>query len=99
MAEQQKLMGGFLARNAALLCQDESFRLYLDRRRAAKFNLVIPDGTHTEEDARDFILQACGIESRAELDHNPQAATVYRQIRYHYQRWEARQRRRGLQSQ
>lgn len=99
MTEQVVRKGGYLARNAALLCQDSQFRLYLDRRRAAKFNLAIPDGTHTEDDARDFILQACGIESRAELDHNPQAATVYRQIRYHYQRWEARQRRRGLQSQ
>jgi len=98
MAAQPNLKGGFLARNAALLCQDSQFRLYLDRRRAAKFNLVIPDGTHTEDDARDFILQACGIESRAELDHNHEAATVYRQIKYHYQRWEARQRRRGLQS-
>ena len=98
MAAPAPQKGGFLARNAALLCQDSQFRQYLDRRRAAKFNLVIPDGTHTEDCARDFILQACGIESRAELDHNPQAATVYRQIRYHYQRWEARQRRRGLQS-
>ncbi|MCE0759540.1 hypothetical protein LWH94_10025 [Marinobacter sp. G11] len=97
-AQQANKKGGFLAKNAALLCQDSQFRLYLDRRRAAKFNLLIPDGTHTEEDARDFILQACGISSRAELDHNHEAATVYRQIKYHYQRWEARQRRRGLQS-
>jgi len=96
--EEEKPKGGFLARNAALLCQDNQFRLYLDRRRAAKFNLTIPDGTHTEDDARDFILQACSIQSRAELDHNPQAATVYRQIKHHYQRWESRQRRRGLQS-
>ncbi|MBB5321199.1 hypothetical protein HNR38_001688 [Marinobacter oulmenensis] len=90
--------GGFLARNAALLCQNSSFQLYLDRRRAAKFGLDIPDGTHTEEDARDFILQACSISSRAELDHNPQAATVYRQIRYRHQRWEARNFRRAHQS-
>ncbi|ERS12566.1 hypothetical protein Q673_02845 [Marinobacter sp. EN3] len=89
-----EVKGGFLARNAALLCQDSQFRLYLDRRRAAKFNLDIPDGTHTEEDAREFILQACGIQSRAQLDHSPQAATVYRQIRYHYQRWQDRQSRR-----
>lgn len=90
--------GGYLARKAAMLCQDSQFRLYLDRRRAAKFNMDIPDGTHTEEDARDFILAACGISSRAELDHNQEAATVYRQIMYHYQRWHDRQRRRGPQS-
>jgi hypothetical protein len=98
MAEQKKFKGGFLARNAALLCQDESFRLYLDRRRAAKFKLSIPDGTHTEDDARDFILQACGISSRAELDHSHEAATTYRQIKHHYRRWIDRQNRRGLGS-
>lgn len=88
-----ELKGGHIARSAAMLCQDSQFRLYLDRRRAAKFNLEIPDGTHTEDDARDFILAACGINSRAELDHNPQAAQVYRKIMYHYRRWESRQHR------
>ena len=86
-----ELKGGALAKRAAMLCQDSQFRLYLDRRRAAKFNLQIPDGTHTEDDARDFILAACGINSRAELDHNPQAAQTFRKIMYHYHRWEARQ--------
>ena len=90
--------GGFLARNAALLCQDSSFRLYLDRRRAAKFGLDIPDGTHTEDDARDFLLQACGISSRAELDHNPQAATIYRKVMHHYRRWRERQSQTAQQS-
>lgn len=97
--EESKPKGGYLARNAALLCQDEQFRLYLDRRRAAKFRLEIPDGTHTMEDARDFIVAACGISSRAELDHNQIAATTYRQIMHHFQRWQDRQRRRALQSQ
>lgn len=97
-ADEDKPKGGYLARNAALLCQDEQFRLYLDRRRAAKFSLEIPDGTHTVEDARDFIVAACGVSSRAELDHNPQAATVYRQIMHHFQRWRDRQHRQALQS-
>lgn len=79
--------GGFLARDAALLCQDEQFRLYLDRRRRAKFNLNIPDGTHTAEDARDFICSACGIESRAQLDHDQAAAQMYRIIKHHFQKW------------
>tara|TARA_R110002111_G_scaffold72525_1_gene116099 strand:- start:59 stop:361 length:303 start_codon:yes stop_codon:yes gene_type:complete len=95
---EEKPKGGYLARNAALLCQDEQFRLYLDRHRAAKFNLEIPDGTHTVEDARDFVVAACGISSRAELDHSPDAATIYRSIIHHYLRWHSRQRRRAGQS-
>ena len=94
----EKPKGGYLARKAAMLCQDDQFRLYLDRRRAAKFDLEVPDGTHTEDDARDFILMACGIDSRAELDHDQQAATIYRQIMHHFRRWIDRQNRRGLGS-
>lgn len=97
-AGEQAPKGGVIARNAAMLCQDAQFRLYLDRRRAAKFGLDTPDGTHTMDDARDFILAACGINSRAELDHNHQAAEVYRQIKRHYSRWLDRQRRRDQQS-
>ena len=76
-----------LARRAAMLCQDSHFRLYLDRRRRAKFNMDIPDGTHTEQCARDFILQVCGIESRAELNQNPEAAQKFNKILYYYNQY------------
>ena len=54
-----ELKGGHLARSAAMLCQDADFRLYLDRAQSHKGGVHIPDGTHTEEDARDLILSAC----------------------------------------
>lgn len=79
--------GGRLARQAAMLCHDEAFRLYLDRRRRAKFHLDIADGTHTECDARDFLITACGINSRAELDHNPAAAARFRKVMHYYRRY------------
>lgn len=91
-----ELKGGHLARSAAMLCQDADFRLYLDRAQSHKGGVHIPDGTHTEEDARDLILSACSIGSRAELDHNVQAATRYRQIKAHFQRWRSRQQRREV---
>ena len=84
--------GGQLARRAAMLCQSEEFRLWLDRRRRVKFNMDIPDGTHTEQDARDFILQACAIDSRAELDHNPQAAAMFAKITQAFGRYQYRRR-------
>ncbi|MCE8028779.1 hypothetical protein HOP54_08765 [Halomonas daqingensis] len=87
--------GGRLARAAAMLCQDELFRLYLDRRKRHKFGLTpsqLPDGTHNEQDARDWLCQACRIESRAELDHNPYAAATFKGIRARYGRWRATQR-------
>lgn len=86
--------GGQIARSAAMLCQDQQFRVYLDRAQSHKGGVHIPDGTHTEDDARALILDACQIESRAELDHDFQAAAKFRQIKAHFNRWKARQARR-----
>lgn len=81
--------GGNLARRAAMLCQDTEFGLYLDRRARHKFGADVPDGTHNQQDARDFIVQACGIQSRAELDHNRRAAYVFNQIYRRFLRYKA----------
>lgn len=86
----EQIKGGQLARQAAMLCQDAMFQLYLDRRRRAKFGIeenALPDGTHNAEDARDWICAACQIKSRAELDHNPVAAATFRRIRQRFLTW------------
>ncbi|SHE99459.1 hypothetical protein SAMN02745148_01545 [Modicisalibacter ilicicola DSM 19980] len=94
MNSQQQPKGGPLARQAAMLCQDRRFQLYLDRRRRYKLGMTesaLPDGTHNEQDARDWLCQVCGIESRAELDHNSHAAGMFRTIRHRFNRWNARE--------
>lgn len=83
--------GGFLAREAALLCRDDNFRLFLDRWTSHLSGVHIPDGTHQPECARAFLLDKCGIRSRAELDHDQVALTVYRQVKHEYQQWCQRQ--------
>lgn len=81
MSEERK--GGNLARRAAMLCQDVNFRIWLDRRAKAKYKMDIEEGTHTVDDARDFIVRACEVESRRELDHNPTAANqFFKVLRY-----------------
>lgn len=85
--------GGAYARQAAMLCQDKAFQLYLDRRRRYKHQLAesqLPDGTHTAEDARDWLIAACKINSRAELDSNLDACQMFRMIRNRFNRWRAR---------
>jgi len=89
----EQLKGCKLARQAAMLCQDRAFQLYLDRRRRAKHNMTefqLPDGTHNTEDARDWLCAACQIQSRAELDHNPTAAARFRSIRQCFLKWKQR---------
>lgn len=90
----EEIKGGPRARIAAMLCQDSAFRLFLDRRKRYKFELTseqLPDGTHNEQDARDWLCQACGISSRAELDHNAQAAETFQHIRERFHRWRSNQ--------
>lgn len=85
--------GGAYARQAAMLCQDKAFQLYLDRRRRFKHQLTenqLPDGTHTADDARDWLIAACKINSRAELDSTPAACQTFRMIRNRFNRWRAR---------
>lgn len=87
--------GGPQARRAAMLCQNKRFGLYLDHRRRANNALEyrdLPDGTHTPDDCADFIRLACGITSRAELDHNAQAHEMLDRIVVDYSKWERQQR-------
>lgn len=96
MADQLK--GGSQARRAALLGTNPRFRLYLDHRRRHAHGLSqaqLPDGTHSEQDVADFIRQACGVTTRAQLDHNEQARAMLDRIVADYQRWERQQRRTG----
>ena len=79
-----------MAKAAAMLCQDTAFRLYLDRRARARFGADVPDGTHTEQDARDWLCRACQIDSRAMLDQRPQAARQFRIIRNRFNHWRAK---------
>ena len=87
--------GGPQARRAAMLCQNTRFGLYLDQRQRTKHGLApeqLPDGTHTPEDAADALRQACGVVSRAEIDHDEQAWQMLDRIVADYQRWERQQR-------
>lgn len=90
-----EVKGGRLARRAGMLCQERRFGLYLDQRRRQKSELTptqLPDGTHTPEDCADWLRWACGVKSRAEIDHVAQARNMLARIVADYQRWERQQR-------
>jgi hypothetical protein len=71
-AEDRK--GGPLAKLAGMWCNSPDFQEW--------------SGYRTPEDARMFILHNCGIESRADLDHNEEAARLFHHlIRIQYSGW------------
>jgi hypothetical protein len=91
MSEQPR--GGRLAQRAAILGDLPAFGIYLDQRRRWREGLSpaqLPDGTHSPEDAADAIRQACGVASRAELDHNDMAAAMFKRIVSDFGRWKRR---------
>ena len=85
--------GGPLARQAAMLGELPAFGLYLDQRRRWRQGLSpeqLPDGTHTPQDAADAIREACGVKSRAELDHNEMSGAMFRRIVSDFGSWKRR---------
>lgn len=99
MSQRNAPKGGLYARKSAMLCQNRRFGLYLDQRRRRVHQVAVenmPDGTHTPEDCADFIRQSCGVESRAEIDHNDAARAMLDRIMSDYSKWERMQRQQSV---
>jgi hypothetical protein len=91
----KEMKGGQNARRAAMLCQNPRFWLYLDHRwrtRNALERREFPDGTFKAAGATRWLRKACGIQSRAELDHNDAARAMLDRIMADYSKWERQQR-------
>jgi hypothetical protein len=72
-AKAEQLKGGPLAKLAGMWCQSPDFQEWC--------------GARAPDDARKFILHKCSIESRAELDHDPDAAKEFHVIRRQFVEW------------
>lgn len=73
--EPEKPKGGPISNLAGMWCESKSFQAWL--------------GVDTEEEARIHVIEVCGVESRAELDHNATAAQVFHdQIRKPYMQYQ-----------
>lgn len=70
--------GGPLARRAGILCKQAGFQRW--------YHDGLPEGVNGEEYTARTLRFDCGIDSRAELDHNAQAASIFKQIESDYRR-------------
>lgn len=86
--EQATIKPGQLCVMACAFCADPRFFDWVDER-------FMPAGEfmeRTETEAKQFILETCGIESRKELDVNKDAAARFHQeIRMPFMTWKAAQ--------
>lgn len=81
--------GGQLAKMAALFCQNELFFAWLSETVTFKDNaLRSKEWWAEDEHAARWIRWMCGVESRADLDHNPRAEEIFHaKIRRPYLDW------------
>lgn len=71
--------GGELARLAGILCGDPEFQAWLEARNPQLAERA-PLGLADADLAAHLVRTICDVESRAELDHNPEAARRFHEL-------------------
>lgn len=71
--------GGRLAQQAAIACGERGFWTFLARAYGAK--------VETPDEARAWLCHFCGVSSRADLDHEPEAGKRWREVQQRYRLW------------
>lgn len=75
--------GAALSRVAAMMCGNAKFQRWVVSRIGAA-----PQGVSDSQHAAQFVRNACGIDSRAQLDHNATAATLFHEaVRKPFLKW------------
>ncbi len=75
--------GAALSRVAAMMCGNAKFQRWVESRIGAA-----PQGVSPNQHAAQFLRNACGIDSRAQLDHNARAATLFHEaVRKPFLKW------------
>lgn len=75
--------GAALSRAAAMMCNGAEFQRWVVSRIGAA-----PEGVSPSQHAAQFVRNVCGITSRAQLDHNAQAATLFHEaVRKPFLKW------------
>lgn len=77
--EPEKKRGGKLAQRAGILCNEGGFIKFLGEKHFA--------GISDPADAADMVRGLCGVNSRADLDHNDEAALIFRDLEANYNAW------------
>lgn len=75
--------GAALSRAAAMMCNGAKFQRWVVSRIGAA-----PDGVSASQHAAQYVRHVCGITSRAQLDHNAQAAVLFHEaLRKPFVKW------------
>lgn len=84
--KEEKPKGGPLSQSAAQLCINESFQTFIAQLLPNAYS-YLPEGKPASERAAMCVREYCSIKSRAELDHNSEAAKRFRELMHEYHDW------------
>lgn len=76
-AEPDRPKGGPICKRAVMLCKNATFQIWYQAR---AWRLWQENCSATEADVTDVLRENCCIQSRSELDHNPEAAAIFEAI-------------------
>lgn len=80
--EPEKLKGGFAAKWLGMRCAEQRFWKFLTE----SYDLANP--IQSEHQAAELVRDICGVSSRSEIDHYPDAKTSFdRHFRLPYMKW------------
>jgi hypothetical protein len=79
-----KPKGGNLSKQAGIMCNNPAFQQYAaDTLSSLAGEVFEPDYNQTIL----FVRSTCGVESRAEIDHSPEAAKAFKDLMHDYSQW------------
>lgn len=73
-----------LAFQASILCQEPLFRQYLWKKFRPELETALDDN-----EAAQLVRELCCVDSRAEFDQSPEAASRWRTLKGDYEAWKA----------
>ena len=79
-AKPEKPKGGQLAQRAGIICNEGAFKKFLAERWPEMWKAA-------KDDAAVMIRVACNVDSRADLDHDTEAAAKFRDLEGKYNAW------------
>jgi hypothetical protein len=82
-AKAEKPKGGKLAQRAGIVCNENAFMSFLVIKCGADFS----KWDDSEKAASFWLRKHCGVDSRAELDHRPEAAQKFNNLMAEYNAW------------
>ena len=81
--KQEKPKGGPLSKSAAQMCENQEFMKFWHSQFAGVWLNTEPESEYVARGLRNL----CGIKSRAELDHKPEAAKRFHELMREFNAW------------